>query len=502
MDKHRLGATNLKLLVVAAAILVALAVFAYKADDGSRRRTFEPEKLFSSLNLDDVTGIKIVTESETVEVAKASAEKWGLTARGGYPVDAAKVRQLALAISQLEAADRMTEDPAKYDRLGVGEKPAKGRVELLGAENKVLAAVIVGQDRLSPSNESGFAPPDGQYIRVEGRPAVYKIKDALTLDGVAVNWLQRDLLSLAEKDVNEVRRETESTTGTFTIARTGSDPFHLVGIVPEGKREKTSAISAASRYLANLRADDVLPPDDPQIKDVDFGSTYTAIKKNGVAYRVGTGRLNEDRYLRLRADYLKDMDLSLHDGENRTSDTVAAKAMELGETTVKEFNERHAGWLYKTSSWQYDNLNKSFDDLIEPIPTPTPDPNAAPVMGPVGPEPALPELDIPMLDSPDGAPAVEPPPALEPEAVPAPGAAPEAAPVAAPEAEMAPAPEAAPVAEPAAPEPAPVAEPEPAPAAEAAPAEAPAESPAADAPAAEAPAEQAPAEEAPAQPAP
>lgn len=444
LKRKNQGKTNLLALAVVAVLIIGGAFLAYR-DQGESAAgdVYHPAPLFKGIDLDQVDSIKIITEADTVEVKRASDKEWGLASRGGFPVEAERVTRLGLAVSQLQPSERMTKNPEKYATLGVDEKkPESGRVQLLDKEGKQLADVFVGSER---KDNPGVGRGEGQFIRVGTDPWVYMIPKRLELDTQSATWLKKEILNVDEKTVQRVVVSDVAANSAYTLERTGAEPFKIVSPeIPAGQRPKTAQISATSRALANLSMSDVLPADDPKLKDVAFGTEYHAWLKNGLEYVVEAGKLNEDYYARVRAQYDKPRDLSI--GDARTSDSVAAKELGAGEAKAKELTEKNGKWVYKIQNWTHTNLTKPFAELLEPIPSPSPSPAPSP-----SPTPSMEGL-LQELKS-EAAPAA------------APGAAPEAAPATAPPAE------------------APPAAPAPAPAAEAPPAEAPAQ-PAADAPAA------------------
>lgn len=368
-----MGKANQKVILALTVVIVAVTLLLYQNQEKSGGEKFTPVKLFKDLDISKIGQLEIKTKDEPISITKTGDDAWGLASRGGYPVDAEKFRKLVFAIKGLEAADRMTEATDKYDRLGVGEKPESGQVRLLDSAGKELAGLIVGKEREGkPSQEGGFAGPSGQYVRVAGNPAVYKIKESIQVESQPTQWLQREIVKVEENNLQEIRVKNEGTTQSFALARIGTNPFKVLNPIPSGQREKTVAVGGVGRALSNLMLNDVVGAEDAKAKEIKFGSTYEAIQKNGLVYVAETGAHNEDRYVKLSARYDPAMDLAKSD--ERTSDTVTAKSLELADVAMKKVNDRTAKWIYQIPSYAYENLNKKFSDMIEPIPTPTPVP--------------------------------------------------------------------------------------------------------------------------------
>ncbi len=360
------GKVNLLVLLIVAAVLLGLALAAYWSQEKSTGEKFKPTKPFGSINLDKVAQIKINTPENTFTIKKKSDQEWGMDTRGGYPVQKDLLQRTVLAISDLETADFMTKSPEKYEKLGVSDaKPTNSHIQFLDADGKLLGGLYAGSVRKSHSDEGGFAPPDGQYIRVEGDdPSVYVIKEQMTIDTLPQSWLAKDVIKVDDKSLQEIKVDSRGTTDSFALARTGADPFKITTKIPDPFKERQNIAASVSHALGSVSLSDVLPVSDPKVAEIDFGTTYTATQKNGLIYTVGAGKLGEDRYIRIAASYDKAKDFSLSD--QRTSDSVAAKTFELAGTTLKKANEQHRNWVYKIPSYQFDNIAKKFSDLLEP----------------------------------------------------------------------------------------------------------------------------------------
>ncbi|MCH8332722.1 DUF4340 domain-containing protein, partial [Candidatus Sumerlaeota bacterium] len=349
-----------------ALVVLAVAALVYWLQGDGSGEEFRPGKLFEDFDVEAVAEVQIGDEDEQITLRKAG-DSWGLVSRGGYAVGGDRLRRLVYSIATLDAADRMTDNPEKYEALGVGDEPDNGYVRLLDAEGGLMAGLYVGKERQGrPAAPGGFAPPDGQYVRIEGDPRVYKIKDVLTaVDSSPTIWLEREILDVNVDHLREVRVDNRGTTDSFTIGRESLAPSKLEREPPEGFEEKSFVAGTVSRPLSSFSLNDVLPADDIRATAIDFTTVYSAIQKNGLVYVVGLGKFVDDHYARVSARYDQAMDLSLSD--ERTSDTVTAKELELAEVTVEKINERHSAWVYQIPSYKYEDMTKILSDMIEEI---------------------------------------------------------------------------------------------------------------------------------------
>lgn len=357
-----------KRLLLGIAVGVAILVFgAYFRNQRQTTGEFETKKLFAELDIEAIERIEIAFDDDSFAISKVG-DVWGLDSKAGYPIDGETLRELVLNIATLEAPERMTDKPANYDRLGVGEDNAvNGRVKMIGAENNTLVDLFVGEERRGkPSSPGGFAPAAGQYVRAAGDPWVYQIKDALTVESDQARWLANEILKVEADVLQTVKIDSPGTTDSFSIAREATDPFDIVTPIPAGWQAKTYEVRNISRSLSSLTLEDVYPTSDAAVQDLVFDATLTATQKNGLVYTAATSKQGEDHFLKLSASYDRNADLSLVD--ESTSDSIAAKELPAAEEAAAELNARHAPWIYTVASYQYDKLRKPLSDLLEEAP--------------------------------------------------------------------------------------------------------------------------------------
>ena len=66
--------------------------------------------------LNDVREIRITMPAGKLTVT-ATDQGWSLAEKAGYPIDPAKVRDLALALANLQLVEAKTADPKRLERL-------------------------------------------------------------------------------------------------------------------------------------------------------------------------------------------------------------------------------------------------------------------------------------------------------------------------------------------------------------------------------------------------
>lgn len=91
---------------------------------------------------------KIIVTSEDASYRIEKTQRgWAMIDRGNFPVERARLDQLTQALEQLHYTRRMTTDPEKFDRLGVGDPRHGGHGVLLQVESgtgALLVNLIIG----------------------------------------------------------------------------------------------------------------------------------------------------------------------------------------------------------------------------------------------------------------------------------------------------------------------------------------------------------------------
>ncbi len=362
-----MGKANRKVVVILAVVVTVLAVVLARRGAERSGGEFQAGRLFPELEVGRVARVELLQGEAAATLEKVSETTWGLAERSGYPVDAERLRGLVLSVAGIEVVDRLTDNPEKYDRLGVGEAPEGGRLKLLDPDGAVLVDLRVGKGREVRGGQ-GAVPGEGQFLRVEGDPAVYAGKATLLMDTDPARWLRREILKVPAQDVRRFHVTHADPKANFAAARAGAeDPFQLETPPPAGKRLRSGTLAMASRALANLELDDVLPADGDEAAALEFGDAYEAVTASGVSYRVELAAKDAQYYVRVSAAAGEPPPAEPEGKAEGAEEGAAAPAepVEDPKAVAEEVNERHAGWVYRVPSFAYDSLAKKLPDLLE-----------------------------------------------------------------------------------------------------------------------------------------
>lgn len=352
-----MGKTSTKVLIALAALFVVLAVLQIRRQGDSGPEAVQARGLFPHLDLAAVAAVQFEQADGSVTLRRGDDGVWGVDQRAGYPVDGEKLRRLALGVVQLQARDRLTENPEKYATLGLAEPPQAGAITLRDAAGNALAHLRLGQTKQS----KGAGGLTGQFVRVDDDPTVYLVTSAPTVDISTTAWLDRTLLELAADQVVEVAVDRPE--GGFVAARQQpSDPLTLTSPLPSGRRVDSGALGDLGRALVNLRCDDALAAADPAAANLAFDIAFAARTVDNLRYRVALAARDGVYYARLGAEALPATATAETASSGESSPAVASKA---GDPAVADaFTKRHQGWLYTIPKSTYDRLAKTREDLL------------------------------------------------------------------------------------------------------------------------------------------
>ncbi|MDD4060152.1 MAG: DUF4340 domain-containing protein [Kiritimatiellae bacterium] len=350
--------TSKKLVVLAgaAAVLVGLAYLSGQRN-ALRTPAAHGRKLFPELDVSKVAAIEIARPSgETLALAAADAG-WTIDSLHGYPADLVKIRENVLKLADLKAGH---EAP---DRAMAGPTT----VRLKDAAGQILAELALGEQHLrKPSDDMpGFGGyPDGRYVSVGGKDAVYLVDDALaSLDGDASDWADMQIPSPSGSTIQAIEISNAGadlalvkTNGAWTVTDLGADE--------EMDSGKLYSLDSALSYLrfngiaAPALTDDAL--------GFATGTVYRAVYADGITYtaHVGAPTTNsQDRAFRIAASFAPT-------GTNAAENAAA-------ETKVAEFNGKAGKWTYLVAPSTAQKFTLARTDLVKP--KAKPETEAAPV---------------------------------------------------------------------------------------------------------------------------
>jgi hypothetical protein len=391
---------NVAILAVVTLIIALAAVFSARDGVGASTQSAERGPLFPNLTerINDVDQLVVTTKDGTFQVTKAG-DVWGLSDRGGYPVDPSKVREVLVGITRFEKIEPKTSNPEKFADLGVDDPDnvdsQATRVELKAAD-KVVAAVVVGKQRVAKSSVGERT----MYVRPAGDERAWEVTGNIRVEGVAKNWLDRKILEL---DGTRVRRVDVTHADGEKLSVYKDNPedtnFKVEGL-PEGAALKWDGVaSAVGRALQYLNLDDVRPVEEVNFDEGSLGTAEFSTFE-GLVINVRLAKKDDLTYARFEAAFdparrlepPPPADASAVDGDGVTEGDAAAGAPDSPEgdaaagevpgevkepekppmatpeevtAEAAELNQKLQKWAYAIPSYTAQNFTKRMTDMIK-----------------------------------------------------------------------------------------------------------------------------------------
>ena len=152
--------------------------------------------------LQDATRIEITHQDKTTAIEK-HGDTWGLADRGGYVVQASKLRGMLTALTELRLVEPRTSDPEQFNRLGLedpnGKTGTSNLLRVLDASGKPIAALIVGHRRVRTQGNV----PEQVYVRRTDDNQTWLAEGSLQADADPQLWLDRDIMNIDHARIAE-----------------------------------------------------------------------------------------------------------------------------------------------------------------------------------------------------------------------------------------------------------------------------------------------------------
>lgn len=303
--------------------------------------------------LQNAVRVEITTKGKTMTIARSDAG-WGIAERGGYVVQANKLRELLTGLTELRILEPRTSDPAQFARLGLDDpmKPDSTAVLLRvkDAAGATLAELISGHRRTRTQGNVA----ESVYIRRPGEERTWLAEGRLVADADPQLWFDRDIMNVP---LNQIEQVSVSRDGAVLALRREDDRLKVTEPA-DAPRIDPLRVEDVARAFEMLTFQDVRP-----LAEMPGSLVGTArfVLKDGV---VVTARVNRDG--------------------NDVWAAFAASGEGASKEPAERLGARLAGWAYQLGAWKEKALVPRLEDLQEPPP-------AAPA-APEGAAPAPPGL--------------------------------------------------------------------------------------------------------------
>lgn len=337
------------LLALAAVVVLGGGWYASQTASPPRSEVVAGALMFPNLApaLQAAARIEVTNKGKNLAIAK-QGDVWGVADRGGYPVQAAKLREMLTGLTELRLVEPRTADPAQFARIGLDDptKPESTAILLrvLDGAGKVIVEIVTGHRRMRTQGNV----PESIYVRRPGENRSFLAEGRLAIDADAAQWLDRDIMNIAN-----------SRLASATVTR----------------GEAVLEFARADGKFALRSPENAGPLDDFKLEEVSRGLetlSFTEVKeaKDTPGEKIGTGRFVTTDGLTVTATVFRSGGDIWAQFEVTGTDAVKAEAETL--------SARLRGWAYQLGSWKEKALTPALDDLKATPPSAAPEAGAAP----------------------------------------------------------------------------------------------------------------------------
>ena len=319
--------TGVALLLIGAIVLGGGWYFGPGQLPGSAQTVASGHLMFPNLaaRLQDAASVQVLHQGKTLDIRRYG-DNWGLADRGGYPVQAEKLRAMLTALTELRLVEPRTTQTSAYARLGVQDPNAPDStanlLRVLDRTGKPIAELIVGHRRVLTAGNV----PDEVFVRRPEDAQSWLAEGSLTVDADPQLWLQRDIMNI---DHGRITRVSVQRDGTTLVFDSKNGKLAMTAPADHAKLDDYK-LEELARGLEQLICEDVEPGGVPSSGEIGQ-SVFTV--GDGMAV---TTRLYQD-------------------GKN-----VLARFDVTGDDTLEK---RISKWTYRISTWKETTLVPRLSDL-------------------------------------------------------------------------------------------------------------------------------------------
>ena len=355
------------LLVITLLVFIAIAMIVPgdKYDQGSSGAELLLPQLASKVN--DVNRVEIIAAGNvTVATMVKSDGHWQLEQMNGYAANWPKLRGLLAGLAQANVADRKTDKPKYYARLGVedisGEDAASVLVRLFsggGAPESEPVEILVGHEAQGGT---------GQFVRLQNNASSVLLDRTLEISSELPDWVDKNIVDINAAEVAEVEIIHPGGDRVF-VTKISADQtdFDLVDLPPEREIQSSWAVNSLGSALSLLELESVLRDDSVDWQDA---VRMRLLMFSGIEVMVDMVTLGEDHLVRLSASHPASSvvsDVVENVNDNVGADNIDQKAaMDIGNQ-VTAINQRVEGWAYGITKYKFDVMVKTLEDMLKPL---------------------------------------------------------------------------------------------------------------------------------------
>jgi len=321
--------------------------------------------------------VRVENETNSLTLAKTNGV-WTVAQRDGYPADYGKLSRVVLKLRDLKAGQVEPISESQRARLelifGATNGASATRVEFRDAQDKLLAALLLGKQQMRKGTEPspyGGEPTDmpiGRWLLNPDAPdqAMLVSETLSDLEPAPDQWLNKDFFKVEKlKSIAVTHREP---TNSFRIERTTDTAEWTLADAKEGEELDSSKTSAFNYALSSPSFQDViLTPETGW--GMDAPTEVSLETFDGFSYNLRVGAKQGDAYalvVGVEGGFPRERQTEEDEEETVKAQRDKEFAEALKKKEDKLSSERALGkWTFKVSSWTLDSVLKNRSDLLK-----------------------------------------------------------------------------------------------------------------------------------------
>ena len=345
-----------KKLIILGVITVCMIAWAtVQSHISNRPRTEAGKSAYLIQGLDPTNIYSIVLGTGENEVTlKRNGRRFVVTDKDNYPSESGDINSLIASCLDIKVDELFTDNPSNHKDLGVTEEDAKYIVKFLKPDSELLAGVIVGKGK----DQEG-----GAFVRMIPGNKVYVTLERPWIKDQAMNYINRELISVDRKSIESVT--VSSSDETYTLKANDGGEDIILENHPSGKKLKDGDCEAVFTALNNLRFEDVMKATATG-KELTFNRQFIGRLKDSTVYTMKIAQKDDKTFITCLAEFTDKNPVTKEEGIVESEEVLKKKeAKLLARDKAEEFSSRHGNWVYEISENDAGNLVKQLSELFE-----------------------------------------------------------------------------------------------------------------------------------------
>jgi|TARA_Y100000310_G_C20674253_1_gene812020 hypothetical protein len=345
-----------KKLIILGIITACMIVWAIVQAHIANKPRAEAEKsafLIQGLDPANIDSIALGTGENEV-ILKRNGRRFVVTNKDNYPAESRDINSLISSCLDIKVDELFTDNPSNHKELGVTEEDAKYIIKFLKQGSELLVGVIIGK---------GTDRGSGAFVRLIPGNKVYVTPERPWIKDQALNYIDRELVSVDRKSIESVT--ASSSDETYTLKANDDGEGIILENHPSGKKLKVSDCEAVFTALNNLGFEDVIKAPATG-KELTFNIQFVCRLKDSTVYTMKIAQKDDKTFITCRAWFTDKTPVVKDEGIVESEEELKKKETKLlARDKAEEFSSRHSNWVYEISESDAGNLVKKLSELLE-----------------------------------------------------------------------------------------------------------------------------------------